>query len=229
MAKATTAGKKKVFRKKEKKNIPVGIAYIAATFNNTMISITDLQVTLKIGDRDHRVIERRRDIGDPNRDVLLLFLPKDLLLTSGGCFCHMKLLLAGCLLLRNRSPPRSFACARVGMCALSPHWQSTPMPQSAIGADVHQTLDVHLHALAQITLDFSLSVNHRTDAGQIFLAQISDLDVAIYLCLIEDRRRTRSPNPVNVCKADLCTLIGRKIYTCNTSHLFLSPRTEVCH
>ncbi len=44
MAKATTsktAGKKKTFRKKEKKNIPIGIVFIAASFNNTMISITD--------------------------------------------------------------------------------------------------------------------------------------------------------------------------------------------
>ena len=42
MAKATAAGgKKKTFRKKEKKNIPNGIAFIAASFNNTMISITD--------------------------------------------------------------------------------------------------------------------------------------------------------------------------------------------
>ena len=39
MAKATAGGKKKVFRKKEKKNIPVGIAYIAASFNNTLISV----------------------------------------------------------------------------------------------------------------------------------------------------------------------------------------------
>src|SRR5712672_3099122 len=46
MAKATTAGKKKVFRKKEKKNIPVGVAYIAASFNNTMISITDTEGNL---------------------------------------------------------------------------------------------------------------------------------------------------------------------------------------
>src|SRR6202790_522522 len=38
--------KKKVFRKKEKKNIPVGIAYVAASFNNTMISITDLEGNL---------------------------------------------------------------------------------------------------------------------------------------------------------------------------------------
>ena len=47
MAKAAAAGgKKKVFRKKEKKHIPTGIAYIAASFNNTMISITDLEGNL---------------------------------------------------------------------------------------------------------------------------------------------------------------------------------------
>ena len=34
--------KKKAFKKKEKKNIPNGIVHIQATFNNTMISITDL-------------------------------------------------------------------------------------------------------------------------------------------------------------------------------------------
>lgn len=39
MAKAPA--KKKVFKKKEKKNIPVGIVHIAASFNNTLISITD--------------------------------------------------------------------------------------------------------------------------------------------------------------------------------------------
>lgn len=37
------AGKRKSFRKKEKKNVPVGIAHIQATFNNTLIGITDTQ------------------------------------------------------------------------------------------------------------------------------------------------------------------------------------------
>ena len=49
MAKATTgktAGKKKTFRKKERKNIPNGIVHIAASFNNTMISITDTEGNL---------------------------------------------------------------------------------------------------------------------------------------------------------------------------------------
>lgn len=38
--------KKKVFKKKEKKNIPQGLVFIQATFNNTLISITDLNGNL---------------------------------------------------------------------------------------------------------------------------------------------------------------------------------------
>jgi small subunit ribosomal protein S11 len=41
-----TAGKKKVFKKKEKKHVPQGIVHIQASFNNTLISITDLQGNL---------------------------------------------------------------------------------------------------------------------------------------------------------------------------------------
>jgi len=43
MAKAQRGKKKKGSRRKVKKNIPFGIAYIQATFNNTIVSITDRQ------------------------------------------------------------------------------------------------------------------------------------------------------------------------------------------
>jgi hypothetical protein len=46
MAKATTTKGKKTYKKKERKNIPVGIVHIAASFNNTLISITDSQGNL---------------------------------------------------------------------------------------------------------------------------------------------------------------------------------------
>ena len=39
-------GKKKTGKKREKLNIPAGIAHILATFNNTIISITDLEGNL---------------------------------------------------------------------------------------------------------------------------------------------------------------------------------------
>jgi len=44
MAKAAKG--KKTFKKKEKKNIPIGIVHISASFNNTMISITDTEGNL---------------------------------------------------------------------------------------------------------------------------------------------------------------------------------------
>ena len=42
MAKAAPkTGKKKVFKKKEKRIVPNGLVYIQASFNNTLVSITD--------------------------------------------------------------------------------------------------------------------------------------------------------------------------------------------
>ena len=42
MAKAAAkATKKKSFKKKEKKNVPVGVCHIQATFNNTIVTFTD--------------------------------------------------------------------------------------------------------------------------------------------------------------------------------------------
>lgn len=48
MAKAQQkkAGKKKVFKKKEKRVVQQGVFFIQASFNNTMISVTDLEGNL---------------------------------------------------------------------------------------------------------------------------------------------------------------------------------------
>src|SRR5882672_7939737 len=35
------AGKKKAFKKKEKKSVPVGVVHVQASFNNTIITVTD--------------------------------------------------------------------------------------------------------------------------------------------------------------------------------------------
>ena len=42
MAKAASKQtKKKVFKKKEKKNVPTGVVHVQATFNNTIVTFTD--------------------------------------------------------------------------------------------------------------------------------------------------------------------------------------------
>jgi len=35
-------GKKKTFKKKERKHVPHGIAYVQASFNNTIVTISDM-------------------------------------------------------------------------------------------------------------------------------------------------------------------------------------------
>src|SRR5262245_4844403 len=104
------------------------------------------------------------------------------------------------------------------MRALAAHRQATAMTQSAIGADVHQTLDVHLNALAQIALNLALRFQHGANPTQIVFAQIFYPSIDVNVCLFKDRSRTRAPNSVNVSKTDLCAFVGRKIYTCDTSH-----------
>jgi hypothetical protein len=38
---AKTAGKNKKFKKRERKNVPFGLVFIQASFNNTIVTITD--------------------------------------------------------------------------------------------------------------------------------------------------------------------------------------------
>jgi small subunit ribosomal protein S11 len=40
-AKTGKAGKKKAFKKKEKRHVPTGIVHVQASFNNTIVTITD--------------------------------------------------------------------------------------------------------------------------------------------------------------------------------------------
>jgi small subunit ribosomal protein S11 len=40
---AKTAGKGKKFKKRERKNVPFGLVFIQASFNNTIVTITDQQ------------------------------------------------------------------------------------------------------------------------------------------------------------------------------------------
>jgi small subunit ribosomal protein S11 len=43
MAKEPTRIRKTARKKKEKKNVPIGVAHVQSTFNNTIITITDLE------------------------------------------------------------------------------------------------------------------------------------------------------------------------------------------
>src|SRR5690242_10598548 len=96
--------------------------------------------------------------------------------------CHPRLVLlplflTRCLLLRDGGTTWTFARARVRVRALTTHGKSATMPEPPISANIHQTLDVHLNALAQIAFDFALRLKDRANTTQLFFAQIADTRV----------------------------------------------------
>src|SRR6266496_3862315 len=104
------------------------------------------------------------------------------------------------------------------MCALAANRKRPTMPQAAISTNVHQALDVHLHALAQVAFDLALSFDHGANPAQIIFTEVPDPRVETHLRFNQNRRRARSANSVNSCKTDLRSFVGRKIDTCDTSH-----------
>src|SRR4030095_1904297 len=90
---------------------------------------------------------------------------------------------------------------------------------TAITTDIHQTLDVHLDALTQITFDLTLRLKHPTNLAQLVFTQVSDTSVEIHSRFFQNGSRTRTTNSINVGETNLCSLVGWEIYACYTCHL----------
>src|SRR5215469_878893 len=122
------------------------------------------------------------------------------------------------LLLRDRSFARSFAGTRIGMRALSANRQVSAMAESAVGADFDEPLDVHRNFLAQIAFHQSLGLNDRTDAVDLFFAEVGNLLHRIDLRLIENASRARVADPIDIGQRNVDVLLAGKIHACNTCH-----------
>src|ERR1700689_3975904 len=104
------------------------------------------------------------------------------------------------------------------LSTLAANGQVAAVTESAIGADFDETLDVHRNFLAQITFHQALGLNDRTDAVDLFFAQVLHLLHGLDLSLIEDAAGARVPDAVDVRQRDVDVLLARKIDACNTCH-----------
>ncbi len=102
------------------------------------------------------------------------------------------------------------------------------MAQSAITADVHQSLDIYLHLFSKITLDHSLLIDYGADAIDFFLRQFANSTANIDPSFFEYLVGSGTPDSVDVCQPYFYSLIGWKVYACDTCHYSstnLSPLT----
>src|SRR5689334_6514054 len=97
------------------------------------------------------------------------------------------------------------------------------MPQPAIAADLHQSLDVHRDLLAEIALDAADLFDHPADLAHIVFGEILHPDVGTHARGAEDVVRSLPADAVDVGESDLDTLGARQIDACDTSHTLSLP------
>src|SRR3982751_4852991 len=84
-----------------------------------------------------------------------------------------RLLLPWRFLLSHRHAARAFASARVGVGALAANREAATVAQSAIAANVHQALDVHLHLLTKVAFYHTLLVNDRANSVDLIFCKLA--------------------------------------------------------
>src|ERR1700690_4275340 len=106
------------------------------------------------------------------------------------------------LLLAGDRDRLALAGTSVRMRPLATHRQATAMPQAAVAAEIHQTLDVHRHFAPQIALDPELAVNQLADTQNFIIAQLVHPAIVGDAELLANRRGLGRADAVNVAKAD---------------------------
>ena len=91
------------------------------------------------------------------------------------------------------------------------------MAQTAIAAQVHQTLDVHRHFTAKVAFDDKLA-HLFTQALQLRLGEILDLGGTDNAGSVTDFLRARTTNAINRRQRDLGMFVIRNVYPSNTGH-----------
>src|SRR4051812_46175109 len=135
-----------------------------------------------VGEGHDRVVEAGLDVRLADRDVLLRLAAAAL----GTTGCRHRLLLARLLLARDLHALRALAGARVGLGVLPVDRQAAPVAQAAVGADLHQALDVLRALAAQVALDGD-AVDRVAQARDLVLGEVADLAVRL------DRRLGQDP------------------------------------
>src|SRR6202034_2680457 len=143
-----------------------------------------------------QIQERTPDTLDPRRDTALF--------SSLGLCLGRRLLLG-----RDRSLTRTLAGARVGVRSLSADRQVAAMPESAIGADFDEPLDVHRNLLAEIALHHPLLLDHGANAVHFLFAEVLHLLHGVHLGLIKNGSGARMPDAVDIGQPDVDVLLAR--------------------
>src|ERR1041385_458193 len=113
---------------------------------------------------------------------------------------------------------RALARACVRLRALSVHGQAAAVPQTPIGADVHEALDVHGVLAAERALHLVLALDERAQLAGVLVRERLHARVRAHARLLQQPLRRGGADAVDVGERDLDALFGGEIDACDTCH-----------
>src|SRR5688500_27822 len=92
------------------------------------------------------------------------------------------------------------------------------MPDTAIGTNVHQSLDVHGYFGTQGTFDAIVTLDGLTEAVHVGIVEIPNAEVRVHARGLQDPASRRPADSEDIREADLDLLFTRKVNASNSSH-----------
>jgi hypothetical protein len=92
--------------------------------------------------------------------------------------------------------------------------------KTAVATEIHQALQGRLCLSTKVTLYFLSSLDELSDLVYLLLGERISTHIVRDACLSQDLLRLGEANSVNVREAPNDSLVSRKIYSCNTWHVY---------
>ncbi len=92
------------------------------------------------------------------------------------------------------------------------------MTQSAIASDVHQSFDVHLNLLAQVSFDSALLVEDRANAIDFFFREFANALITADAGFAQHLVCAGAANSIDVCQTNFSSLISWQVDACDACH-----------
>ena len=113
---------------------------------------------------------------------------------------------------------RALAGTGVGVGALAADGEPTTVTQTAVAAEVHEALDVHLNLAPEIALDAVLALDDVTESLDLRVGELLDLGLGVDLGFATDLLSLALADAEDVGKRVSDLLTAGKVDACNTGH-----------
>jgi len=125
------------------------------------------------------------------------------------------------LTLSLNHPPGTLSGARVGVGPLSANRQPTPVTNSSVGTEVHETFYVHGYFTAQVALN-GIFLNFRSNLVEFFLGEIVDRNLGFNSDRLTNLLRGGLADAIYRRQRDPRVLAIGYVYAGDSSH-FIQP------